>query len=69
MLILGIILIILGGVSYVHGDNLNNSFTAQFNSIFYNATANPGSTWITLGIIAAVVGLILVVYAIVKKRK
>lgn len=69
MLILGIILIIAGAASYIYGNNMNNSLESQFSSLMSSGTVDPGSKWITLGVIAAVIGVLVIIYSLVKKKK
>ena len=65
MKFLGIILSILGCLSSIYGINLNNSFEAQLTSLFSNGSKNPGTTWIVIGVIIAIIGIVL----ILKKTK
>lgn len=60
MKILGIILSILGCLSAIYGVNLNNSFEAQFISVLSKGTKNPGTTWIFIGILAIIMGVVLI---------
>ena len=61
MAILGIILIVAGAVSVLYGIMQNNSLEAQLTSLFSSGKTNPGTIWIVIGIIAVVVGIVLMV--------
>ena len=66
MLIGGIILIIAGAVSAIYGITLNNDLESQMQSLFMSGSTNPGTVWIIVGLVAAVIDVILAVRA--KKR-
>lgn len=68
MFILGLVILILGGGAALYGNSLNQSFSVQFYSVFENGTLNPGNVWLTVGIIAAVLGLLAMVFAVIKKK-
>ena len=59
---------IAGIGSAIYGSSLNNDIEAQLESVFSNGSANPGDTWLYVGIAAAVIGLVLVVVSIIKKK-
>ena len=69
MIICGIILLIAGIASAVHGNTLNNSVASQLQSVFSSGQANPGNVWLYLGIAAAVVGLVLFIAGLIKANK
>lgn len=66
MIIVGILLLIGGAGLAIYGNNLNNSFEAQWDALWNNGTTDPGSSYIIIGIIIAVIGLILLLYALLK---
>lgn len=68
MVIIGVILMVLGVGSAVFGFMQNNSLEAQLTSIFSSGRANPGTTWIVIGIAALVVGIILMIIGLRKKK-
>ena len=68
MLDLAIILIVAGVISAIYGNSLNNSIEAQLKSVFSNGSANPGNIWLILGVIAIIIGIILLVVALKKKK-
>lgn len=67
MIILGIILICAGAASYIYGEQINNNIGMQLESFFNTGTTNPGSIYVTIGIVVAVIGLILTIIGIIKK--
>ncbi len=49
-----------GGVgSIIYGCNMNNSVEAQWDSFWNNGSTDPGTIWIILGAVAAVIGFIM----------
>ena len=64
MIIIGIILIIAGIASAIHGNTLNNNFEAQLLYALEKGEINPGNTWIYIGIAVAIIGLILLLIGI-----
>ena len=60
MFVFGIILAVLGAGSLIFGIVQNNSLEAQFSSFFSSGAVNPGTIWIVIGIIAALVGIVLI---------
>lgn len=66
MTLLGILLLLVGAGLAVYGYSLNNSVEAQLESLFTNGSTNPGTIFIIVGIIVAVLGI---VFIIKKKRK
>ena len=61
MLIIGIILLLAGSGSLIYGITQNNSGSAQWKSLLSSGSTNPGTVFIVIGAIAAVVGLVLVI--------
>lgn len=68
MTILGILLLVAGVISAIYGNSMNNSVEAQLSSLFSSGTTDPGTTWIIIGVVAIVLGLILVVGGLRKKK-
>ena len=64
-----IILMCIGAVGIIYGEQLNSNIEAQLENIFSTGTANPGSVYVCIGIGIAVVGLILLIMGIVKRTK
>ena len=69
MIIFGIVIVILGVVSAVYGNHLNNDFEVQLENLFETGTTDPGDIFMFVGIAAAVVGLILFVMGLIKRTK
>ena len=53
------ILVLAGFGSIVHGVNLNNNILSQVQSLFSSGSKNPGTTWIIVGVLGIIVGLIM----------
>lgn len=68
MTVIGIILIILGAGGCVYGITQNNSFEAQMDSLFSSGNIDPGTAFIVIGAILAVVGIILLVTGLSRKK-
>lgn len=66
MIIIGILLLCGGGGLAIYGNSLNNSFEARWESLWTNGSTDPGSTYIILGIVLAVLGLVLLLYGLFK---
>ncbi|NLO48674.1 MAG: DUF3185 family protein [Clostridiales bacterium] len=69
MLIIGIILAVAGLISTIYGFTANNSWEAQLSSILSSGTANPGTIFIIIGIVALIAGIILIVLGAKKKTQ
>lgn len=67
MIILGIILICAGAALYIYGEQLNNNIGMQPESFFNTDSTDPGSIYVTIVIVVAVIGLIFTVIGIIKK--
>ena len=65
MIIWGILSIIIGGILYANGNNINNDLDAQMESIFNDGIANPGATYETFGIILLFAGFALLIMGVV----
>lgn len=61
MTIVGIICIVAGVISAIYGISMNNSIEAQLTSLFSSGNANPGTMWIIIGVIAVVIGIVLLI--------
>ena len=68
MLILGLLMLAGGIAAAIYGNNLNNDVTAQLESMFSDGKANPGDVWLYAGIAVAVVGAILLIARLFKKK-
>ena len=68
MIAFGIILAILGTVGLVCGTSMNNNMSMQMESLFSNGTTNPGSMFVVLGAIALILGIILFIAGIAKRK-
>lgn len=66
MIALGIILIVLGGVSVFFGNQLNNNMEIRMNQFFNSGTTDPGSGFVIVGIIVLIVGGIFLVAGVVR---
>lgn len=67
MIIAGAILIALGIGSTILGFYLNNSMEAQLNALFGRGDVDPGTGWVIAGIIALVIGIVVLAFGITKK--
>ena len=53
-----------GGVfSVIHGNNLNNSVEAQWESYWNDGMTDPGTAWIIIGAALGIVGIIMLISA------
>ena len=68
MVIIGVILMVFGVGSAVFGYMQNNSLEAQLTSILGSGRLNPGTTWIVIGAAALVVGIVLLILGLRKKK-
>ena len=64
MIVLGIILICAGAASYIYGEQLNNNIGMQLESLFNIGSTDPGSIYVTIGIVVAVICVIFLSYVI-----
>ncbi len=69
MTLIGIILLIAGIVCALYGNSLNHSVEAQLESLFSNGAANPGDVYLYPGVIAAVIGLVILAVNLSGKKK
>lgn len=67
-MIIGIILLLGGIASAIYGSHLNNDLESQMESFFTSGAANPGDIWLYAGIGVAVLGVIIVIARLIKKR-
>ncbi len=67
MIALGIILICAGAASYIYGEQLNSNVEKQLESLFNTGSSDPGSIYVTIGIVVAVIGLVFTIIGIVEK--
>lgn len=66
--VMGLIFIISGIISIVYGVNQNNSFAAQFESLFSSGSLDPGTPFIVIGVIGIVIGFIIIIVGYVKSQ-
>lgn len=69
MVVLSVILMLGGAISVILGIMQNNSLEAQLASVISSGKTNPGTMWIVIGVIAVVVGIILLVVSRKKKNQ
>ncbi|MBQ1377734.1 MAG: zinc-ribbon domain-containing protein, partial [Lachnospiraceae bacterium] len=69
MFVFSIILIVIGIAAVIYGFMLNNSFEAQFSYFFDTGSVDPGTVWIIGGVIALVLGIVLLAVSMSKKKK
>lgn len=69
MTIAGVILAILGAAGCVYGITQNNSFESQLGSFLSSGRTNPGTAFIVVGAIVAVVGIVLLIMGLSKKKQ
>lgn len=69
MLILGIIFIIAGGISAIYGNSMNSSLERQLTTLFESGTYNSGTPFIIAGVLAIVLGIILVIVSLVRRSR
>ena len=67
MIVIGIILILTGGGCWIYGDSLNNDYEEQIRSVWNVGKTNPGSIFVIIGIIAVIIGAILILCGIFYK--
>lgn len=65
LIIIGIIFIFSGFVTFVMGDTMNNDMDMQMESLFNNGTTNPGDEIVYAGVACLVIGLVMLVIGIV----
>lgn len=68
MVIIGIILMVAGAISAIYGVTQNSSLEAQLGSFLSSGSVNPGTPWIVIGVIALLVGLVLLIMGLRKKK-
>jgi len=68
MVIFGIILLIADTGLAIYGNSMNGDLEAQLSSLLEKGSANPGDIFLYIGIGAAVLGLILLISGLVKKK-
>ena len=69
MLILGIIALLAGAGVAIYGNMLNNDAEAQLKYLLETGKTNPGDMWLYIGIAVAVIGLVITIVSIIKKKK
>lgn len=69
MLAAGIVFIILGIISAVVGNSMNNNMDMQFESFFENGQVDPGDIFLYLGLGLILLGIILVIAGIARNAQ
>lgn len=67
-LFVGILLIISGLFSTCYGIDMNNSYEAQWDAFWGSGNFDPGTTWIVVGAVGLILGLICVTSALIKSE-
>lgn len=68
MYIIGAILLVVGVAGCIYGYTLNNSWEAQLSSLFEYGYSNPGTIFIIVGAVCAVLGVVFIIAGIVRKK-
>ena len=68
MLVLGILLLLGGAGSLIWGFMQNNNAEAQLRSLLSSGQMDPGTIFIIVGAVCAVLGLILTIIGATKKK-
>lgn len=66
MIAVGIVFIILGGISVFYGNQLNNNMEVKLDEFFSKGTTNPGEGFVIIGIIALIVGGIFLIAGLIR---
>jgi len=66
--IIGFVLILLGVGLLLYGNSQNHNIGAQLMSAFGGGGGNPGTPWMIVGGILGVIGIILVIVGMSKKK-
>lgn len=69
MIIIGFILIVLGSIAAIYGNNLNNDIERQLESIFSNGQTNSGDLAVYIGIAFVIIGILIVLLDISRGRR
>lgn len=67
MLVIGLILVLGGLGSLIYGFMQNNSLEAQVASFLSSGTTNPGTMFIVIGVVAVLLGIVLMIIS--RRRK
>lgn len=68
MYITGIILLVVGVAGCIYGYSLNNSLEAQLSSLFEYGYSDPGTIFIIIGAVCAVLGVVFIIAGLTKKK-
>jgi uncharacterized membrane protein YidH (DUF202 family) len=68
-IIAGIFLIAGGLTGTIVGMTQNNDLRAQISSLVSSGTANPGTVWLVIGLVAVVVGIALLAAGLMRRRR
>ena len=67
--IIGLIFLLIGGGLAFYGYSENNSLEAQVSSLFGQGSLNPGTPFISFGVILVIVGAILLLAWFLKRKQ
>ncbi len=68
MVFLGLLAIIAGVAGALYGNSLNNDLESQVMSFLNTGAGNPGDIYMYIGIAVGVVGLILLIVGLTKRK-
>ena len=68
MCIIGILLLIVGVAGCIYGYILNNSWEAQLVSLLEYGYLDPGTIFIIIGVLCAVLGVVFIILGVTKKK-
>ena len=65
LIAIGVIFILAGGGLWMYGDYINNNSESVMRSFFESGSINPGSGFVTFGIICLAIGCLLVLCGVI----
>lgn len=68
MYIIGALLLVAGVAGCIYGYMLNNSWEAQLSSLFEYGYSDPGTIFIIIGAVCAVLGVVFIIVGFTKKK-
>ncbi len=69
MLVLGVILMLTGGGLWIYGDKMNHDVDTVLRSVLESGETEPGSVFITIGIILIIIGAVMVISGVIIRVK
>lgn len=69
MTVFGIIFLLAGIASAFYGNMLNNDIESKMESIFRDGNTEPGSIFLFVGIAVALIGLLMFIKGLSKKKR